>query len=164
MNVELGHISDWFSVNKLSLYTDKTKYALFHKAKGKANLPLVAPDLFINDVKIKREKSLKFLGVMINKNLTWKSHVVLVENKISKSVRTLFKASRFLNSKSLRSTYLALVHPYINYANKARLMSSDNISISLRILMKELNIKTNKRSTTSFIYVQSKVQCNFQGI
>ena len=30
----------------------------------------VSPNLFINDVKIKRENSLKFLGVMIDENLT----------------------------------------------------------------------------------------------
>ena len=57
------HLNDWFCANKLSLNTDKTKYVLFLKAKSMDNLPLVLPDLFINDVKIKRENSLKFLGV-----------------------------------------------------------------------------------------------------
>ena len=155
MNAELSHLNDWFCANKLSLNTDKVKYVLFHKAKSKDNLPLVLPDLFINDVKIKSENSLKFLGVMIDENLTWKTHVKLVESKISKSIGILFKASRSLNSKSLRSIYFALVHPYINYANiawastnktylkrilgkqkqAARIMSSD-ISIPLRLLMK----------------------------
>ena len=112
-----------------------------------------SPNVFINDVKIKRENSLKFLGVMIDENLTWKTHVELVENKFSKNVGILSKASRYLNSESLRSIYLALVHPYINYANiswastnktylkrilgkqkqPARLMSSDDISISSRL-------------------------------
>ena len=119
MNAELSHLNDWFCANKLSLNTDKTKYVLFHKAKSKDNLPLVLPDLFINDVKIKSENSMKFLGVMIDENVTWKTHVELVENKISKSVGILFKASRSLNSKSLQSTYFALVHPYINYAKIA---------------------------------------------
>ena len=100
MNAELSHLNDWFCANKLSLNTDKTKYVLFHKAKSKDNLPLVLPDLFINDVKIKSENSLKFLGVMTDENLT---HVELVENKISKSIGILFKASCSLNSKSLRS-------------------------------------------------------------
>ena len=102
---------------KISLNTDETKYVLLHKAKSKDNLPLVLPDLFVNDVKIKSENSLKFLGVMTDENLTWKTHVELVENKISKSVGILFKASRSLNSKTLRSIYFALVYPYINYAN-----------------------------------------------
>ena len=56
---------------------------------------------------------------MIDENLTWKTHGELVENKNSKSIAILLKASRSLNSKSLRSIYFALVHPYINYANIA---------------------------------------------
>ena len=106
MNVELSHLNEWFCANKLSLNTDKTKYVLFYKAKTKDNLPLVLPELFINDVKIKSENSLKMLGVMIDENLTWETHVELFENKISKNIGILFKASRFLNSKSLRSIVL----------------------------------------------------------
>ena len=101
MNAELSHLNDWFCANKLSRNTDKTKYVLFRKAKSKDNLPLVLPGFFINDVKIKSENSLKFLGVMIDENVTWKTHVELVENKISKSIGILYKASRSLNSKSL---------------------------------------------------------------
>ena len=92
MNAELSHLNDWFCASKLS--------------QSKGSLPLVLPDLFMNDVKIKRENSLKFLGVMIDENLTWKTHVELVENKISKSVGILFKPSRSLNAKSLRSIYM----------------------------------------------------------
>ena len=59
MNAELSHLNDWSCANKLSLNTDKTKHVLFHKAKSKDNLPLALPDLFINNVKIKSENSLK---------------------------------------------------------------------------------------------------------
>ena len=82
MNAELSHLNDWFCANKLSPNTDETKYVLFHKAKSKDNLPLVLPDLFINDVQIKSENSLKFLGIMIDESLTW---------KISKSTGILLK-------------------------------------------------------------------------
>ena len=111
MNAELSHLNDWFCANKLSLNTDKTKYVLFHKAKSKDNLPLVLPDLSIHDVKIKSKISLKFLGVMIDENLTWKTHVKLVESKISKRIGILFKASRSLNSKSLLLHGLVLTKP-----------------------------------------------------
>ena len=132
MNAELRHLSD---ANKSSLNTVKTKYALSHKAKIKYSLPLVLPGLFINDVKIKREISLKFLEVMIDENLTWKTHIKLVENKILKSLEILFKASRYLNSKSLRSIYFALMHPYISYANIA--WASTNKTYLKRILGKQ---------------------------
>ena len=160
MNAELSRLNDWFCANKLSLNTDKTKHVLFQKAKSSDNLPLVLPDLCINNAKIKRENSLKFLGVMIDENLTWKTHVELVENKVSKSVGILFKASHFLNANCLRSIYFALVHPYINYSNiawastnktylkrilgkqkqAAKLLSSEDLSLSSRMLMKQLNI------------------------
>ena len=116
MNAELSHLNDWFCENKLSLNTDKTRYILFHKAKSKDNLPLVLPDWFINDVKLRRENSLK--GVMIDENLTWKTYVELVKNNISKSVGILFKANCSLNFKSLRSIYFALVS-CINFASIA---------------------------------------------
>ena len=82
MKAELSHLNDWFYAYKLSPNTDKTKYVLFHKAKSKDNLPVVLPDLFINDVQIKSENSLKFLGIMIDESLTW---------KISKSTGILLK-------------------------------------------------------------------------
>ena len=130
---------------------------MFHKTKSKDNLPLVLPDLFINDVKIKSENSLKFLGVMVDENLTRKTHFEFVENKIPMSIGILFKASPSLNSKSLRSIYFALVHLYMNYANiawasinktyvnrilgkqkqAAKIMSSYGISTPSRLLMKE---------------------------
>ena len=38
-NEELQKIETWFKVNKLSLNSKKTKYALFHKSSAKDNIP-----------------------------------------------------------------------------------------------------------------------------
>ena len=38
-----------------------------------------------NNIEIKRENSVKFVGVIINENLTWKNYTEVVENKISRS-------------------------------------------------------------------------------
>ena len=84
VNKELIKINTWFKTNKLSLNANKTKYVFFHKARKKKNLPITFPILKINDTEIKREQSIKFLGVMIDENLTWRNHIDLIENKISK--------------------------------------------------------------------------------
>ena len=55
MDAVLSNLDDWFCANKLSMNTDKIKYFLFHKAKSKDSFSLALPDLFINDVKIKRK-------------------------------------------------------------------------------------------------------------
>ena len=119
VNKELASINTWFQANKLSLNASKTKYVFFHKLRAGKNLPINLPQLKINETEIKREHSLKFLGVMIDENLTWKKHIDLIVSKISKSIGVLYKASRFLNFNCLKSIYFALIHSYINYANIA---------------------------------------------
>ena len=77
------------------------------------------PTMIFNNIKIKRENSIKFLGVTIDENLTWKNHVEVVENKISKNIGVLYKASHLLDFKNLLKIYLSFIHIYISYANIA---------------------------------------------
>ena len=74
-NNELKHVNDWFKANKLSLNNGKTKYTFFHKIKTSDYIPLKLPSLSINNTVIKRESCIKFLGVMLDENLTWKNHI-----------------------------------------------------------------------------------------
>ena len=69
-NIELEKIATWFQANKLSLNESKTKFILFHKSKDKDNLSLKFPILKINNFEIKRTTSIKFLGIMVDENLT----------------------------------------------------------------------------------------------
>ena len=71
-NDEREKIPQWFKGNKLSLNERKTKFTLFHKPRAKDNLPPQLPNLKINNNKIKISSSIKFLGVLVNENLTWK--------------------------------------------------------------------------------------------
>ena len=49
------------------------------------SLPFQLPIMTFNNIEIKRENSVKFLGVIIDENLTWKNYVEVVENRISKN-------------------------------------------------------------------------------
>ena len=83
-----------FKAIKLPLNEGKTKFTLFHKPHDKDNLPLQLPNLKINNNKIKRSSSIKFLGVLVDENLTWIDHITLVENKLSKNLGLLNKAKK----------------------------------------------------------------------
>ena len=78
---------------------------LFHKCTYQENIPLKLPLLQLNSNIIERENSLKFLGVILDVHLTWKKHMQLIENKVSKNVGILYKACKLINSKCLRSIY-----------------------------------------------------------
>ena len=105
--------------NKLSLNFGKTKYSLFHKLSRVDDLPLKLPKLSINNQEIKRASYNKFLGVLLDENLSWKEHLKYTENKSAKSIGLMYKAVPFLDKDSVLSLYFSCIHLYINYANLA---------------------------------------------
>ena len=83
---EFQNINQWFISNNLSLKVKKTKFSIFHKASKRDDLPLVLPKLFVNNQVIKRQSSIKFLGILLDENVSWKEHMKLTENKIAKNI------------------------------------------------------------------------------
>ena len=65
------------------------------------SLPSQLPTTTFNNVEIKREKSNKFLGVIIDENLTWENHIEVVENKLSKNIGVIYRTSYLLDFKNL---------------------------------------------------------------
>ena len=78
---------------------------------------------------------MKFLGVLLDDCLTWKNHIQMIENKISKNVGILYRSKFLLNQKSLTGIYFSFIHVYINYTNIA--WSSTNPSKLKKILNKQ---------------------------
>ena len=76
VNHELQKINEWFISNKLSFNVKITKYSFFHKPSKKDDIPLVLPKLNINNSEIARTESIKFLGVLLDENLSWKTHKI----------------------------------------------------------------------------------------
>ena len=65
------------------LNVDKTKWFLFHRLSKRQLLPQILPNLFIENVHIKRKHVTKFLGVFIEENVSWKQNIDVVSSKIS---------------------------------------------------------------------------------
>ena len=76
VNCELEKICEWFRANKLTLNVRKTNYTLFHKNSTKDKLPLKMPESII-----KRKSLVKFLGVMLDENISWENHIKTIEKK-----------------------------------------------------------------------------------
>ena len=119
VNQELKKIEEWFKCNKLSLNTKKTKYTLFHKTSRRDNLPLKLPKVILNDSEIKKEDSIKFLGVILDEHLNWNKYISTVVNKISKNIGIIRRAKPFLDFSSLKKLYYSFIHSYLNYCNLA---------------------------------------------
>ena len=117
VNCELANIHEWFNANKLSLNVKKTKYSFFHPAQKSNTIPLRLPKLEINKNTIERETASKFLGVILDENLTWKAHINTIKNKISKNLGLLYKARHIVKRSCLTQLYFSYIHSYLSYAN-----------------------------------------------
>ena len=78
------------------------------------SLPSQLPTVTLNNIEIKRENS-----IITDENLTWKNHIEVVENEISKHIGVLYKARQLLHFKNLLKFFFSFIHIYINYANIA---------------------------------------------
>ena len=105
VNVELGKVYTWLASNKLTLNIDKSKFMIVSKKR-------VIPDLRIclNKTPLLSCDSYKYLGVHIDKNLDWKSHVEYITSKISKSCGALAKLRHCVNTETLVNVYNAIVN------------------------------------------------------
>ena len=56
---------------------------------------------------------------LFDENLTWKNHIEVVENIISKIIEVLYRASHLRDFKNLLKIYFSFIHIYISYANIA---------------------------------------------
>lgn len=84
VNNELDKLSHWFKCNKLSLNIKKTNYILF----GNKYIPPVSALLSLNidGITLDRVDDTKFLGVYIDKKLTWNKHINCIKLQISKGL------------------------------------------------------------------------------
>ena len=117
VNQELQKTNEWFEPNKLSFNVEKTKYSLFHKPSRRDDLPFLLPKLLIEKLKVERVESIKFLGVLLDENLSWKDHIKYIENKVAKNIGLLYRAKLFLDKNSLLTLYYSYTHTYLNYLN-----------------------------------------------
>ena len=83
INCELFKVSEWLKINKLALTVKKTHFIIFHNRQNKID---IVPKINIDKNQIDQVRSTKFLGVLINQNLTWSDHISAVLNKTNKNV------------------------------------------------------------------------------
>ena len=112
VNHELCLVVDWLNSNKMSLNIDKTHFMIFKPKRKKLN---VQKDIIINGCKINEVKHTKFLGVIIDSELSWKNHVDFVCSKIAKNIGIMTKARSVFSKDTLLSLYYSFIYPYINY-------------------------------------------------
>ena len=84
INEDLPRISNWFKTNKLALNETKTKFIIFHT---RHNSPPSTFQIVLNNVELERVEYTKFLGILIQENLSWGTHINYICEKVSRTSR-----------------------------------------------------------------------------
>ena len=75
--------------------------------------PSHLPTSKINNHDIERINTMKFLGVLLDDNLSWKEQVKDLENKVSKNIGLMYRTKPFLDKKSFVSI-VSRLYPLIS--------------------------------------------------
>ena len=115
----------------------------------------------INDKPLEQCESYKYLGVYIDKNLSWKPHVNYVSTKISKACGAFSKTRHCVDIATLKCMYYALVHSYLRYGliawgNAASQILQPLQSLNNRVL-RIMTFAPLGRLDTSIIYNHLKI-------
>ena len=118
VNDELCKLYDWLIANKLSLNIKKSNLVIFRprpkNVKYKVNLKIFN-DHTNSDTSLERKSYIKYLGVLIDENLSWKHHILHIASKISTSIGIIARLRHFVPLNTLQHIYRSLIQPYLLY-------------------------------------------------
>ena len=112
LEAECNKVIEWFNTNELIINLSKTNCMLFTNKKCPISI-----NIMLSDYSLDLVSETTFLGIVIDNKLSWKAHIKLICNKISKSIAILRLLKQSFPKKVLRTIYMALIFSHINYCN-----------------------------------------------
>src|SRR6218665_176218 len=159
VNLELGYVNNWCRANKLSLNVMKTNYILF--TSRRKQIPPTEGILKISDALIPVVSTTKFLGVYLDRYLTWNYHTDQISSKVAKNTGILSRISYLLSSNIRINLYYSMIHPFLAYCN---LVWASNYQVRLKQLIVHQNLAIrvnigcfNVSCSTDSLYKQLKI-------
>jgi len=111
VNKIIQDINEWFNTNLLPLNLDKTHFIQF-----------VTKNISSTDLNIMHENKkkpevyiTKFLGLMLDNTLSWKTHIDTILRKLSSASIALRIIKTFLSQDSLKMVYYSYFHSMTTY-------------------------------------------------
>ena len=112
INCELEKVNTWLKLNKLSINVDKTKCMFFHKRR-----PITPLQFSMNNRAIDVVENFNYLGIIFDANMSWKSHIAMARNKLSRINGILHRLKYLYPQNILVTIYKSLFIPHINYGS-----------------------------------------------
>lgn len=103
-------LNEWLCRNVLTMNVGKTCYMTFGKARKLPDF-----NIMINGESIQRVSTFKYLGLVLDDNLTFKAHIDHVMKLIRPFIPLMWKRGRFIPLNKRKQIYFAYVQSHIAY-------------------------------------------------
>ena len=134
---ELQKICKWLDLNKLHLKVAKSKFMLFHMHQK----IISQLHLYLNGSPIDYVTKFIFLGLTLDCNLNFKSHLKIIVTKISRVFGLLHKLKYIFPAYLLRMIYNSLILPPMNYSLLAWGSNCHSIELLQKKAVRVVNFK-----------------------
>ena len=113
LNSDLNRVTTWMKANQLTLNVKKSKFMLIG---SNAHLSKVDSIVISSDgTPLEEVQSFLYLGIVVNKNLTWEDHLKRLRCKINKKLGLLRRIKSCLPISARVSFFNSFVLPLFDY-------------------------------------------------
>ena len=115
INHNLKLLNTWHGANRrISLNARKTEIILF-RPKSRVNITKHL-DFRIRDQRVKRIKEVKYLGLLVDEFLQWRTHFTDLKQKLNQAIDLLSKICHHTSENLLKSIYFSLFNSHLLYS------------------------------------------------
>ena len=156
-NEAIFSVVNWLRANKISLNTKKTKIIIF-KTKYQNHLKKLGFN--VDGEILPPSKTVKYLGVVFDENLSFKPHHTYLKTKLSRSIGMLAKIRHFVNFNTVNSIYHAIFSSHLRYAcqiwGQTKNLTLNNLSSLQNKALKTIHFQNYLVGNVAILYKLSK--------
>ena len=135
INTELKQVVQWLRLNKLSLNSDKTELIFFHSQRQTLSYENIS--IKFSGKKLYPVDKVKYLGMFIDKYLSWNFHIQQLSKKLSRANGILSKLRHNVPIDTCLQVYYAIFYSHLIYGcNIWGLTTEENLK-KIEILQKK---------------------------
>ena len=112
-NSEAAKVDEWFKANRLT--TNSKKASNFLLSVYDSALDTSSFKITMGNVDLKRDDTVKYLGVLLDHNVTWSDQIEKLTSKLACSAGIFSKLRYYLDNKTLIQMYHALFNSHLQY-------------------------------------------------
>ena len=158
VNCELKLVSKWLRLNKLSLNAGKTELIFFRSKQHKMNYDDIS--IKFNGVKLTPVDYVKYLGMYVDKFLSWNYQILQLNKKLSRANGILSKLRYYAPLETCLQVYYAIFYSHLVYGCIIWGLTSEENLKKIEVLQRKcIRIITfsDFRSHTNHLFIKHKI-------